>query len=202
MKKNTILLTSLLCASLFLSACNTINSQLHSPGTTTDISIKGPSTPETDPTVSENDPTASTDPESTEPNPTDPKTGLPVYVPGSVQITDMSDIFPFDRQYRYCFYSFKGPWQSLLSEEQKEDFYAWQEEFKVETNYGEFQNEMLLVSIIKRYNIPREAFDAALEKYIASRSVSELKTEFWEAPNADILYTFDNEIINEYYRYE
>ena len=76
------------------------------------------------------------------------------------------------------------------------------EEVAKENNYGEFRDEMFLVSIIKRYNIPREDFDRALEKYLSMRTPHELKTEFWEAPNGDIIYTFDNEIINEYYRYE
>ena len=70
------------------------------------------------------------------------------------------------------------------------------------TNYGEHFDEMYLVSFIKHFNIPREEFDKAVKEYISHRTTEELKKEFWEAPNADIIYTFDNEIINEYYRYE
>lgn len=213
MKRLTLLLTILLCMAILLSACHASQSHLNNPGVTEDTldnDVTDPSTEETDPTEDPEQPTEPTtespteppEEEPTEPQPTDPETGLPVYVPGTIELADFSDMFPFDRQYRYCFYSCKGPWQALLTEEQRADFYVWKAEVAKENNYGEFRDEMFLVSIIKRYNIPREDFDRALENYLSMCTPHELKTEFWEAPNGDIIYTFDNEIINEYYRYE
>jgi hypothetical protein len=77
----------------------------------------------------------------------------------------------------------------------------WLEEESQKTNYGELMDEMLLVSFVKRYNITREEFDAATAKF-AENVKNDTHTEECEVPNGDILYTFDNEIINHYYRYE
>ena len=63
---------------------------------------------------------------------------------------------------------------------------------------------MQLASYLKRYQIPREEFDKAAEKFIANGKAAGWDTtqEEYEVPNGDIIYTFDNEIINQYYRYE
>ncbi len=62
--------------------------------------------------------------------------------------------------------------------------------------------EMCLVSLVKEFNIPRKDFEYAAEK-LKQRYVEcglDLYHEDNEIPNADIIYTFDNKIINEYYR--
>ncbi|MDR2687449.1 MAG: hypothetical protein LBB75_06830, partial [Oscillospiraceae bacterium] len=59
-------------------------------------------------------------------------------------------------------------------------------------------------TLIKRYDVPKGKFEEAIQK-AAKRYVVEghnLTQEAWELPNPDILYTFDNEIINAYYRRE
>lgn len=68
--------------------------------------------------------------------------------------------------------------------------------------------EMPLVSLIKFYNIPREVMEEAIELYYGDyiENAYEFYTptpdmERGEIPNLDIIYTLDNEIINEYYRY-
>ena len=66
--------------------------------------------------------------------------------------------------------------------------------------------EMTAVSFIKYFKIPKEEFLKAC-KATAERHQT-LKNEYgyditdegYEIPNADILYTFDNDIINDYYR--
>jgi len=68
-------------------------------------------------------------------------------------------------------------------------------------------DEMDLVAIIKYCEIPKEEFVAALEnekqRYFADRADAiEFDAESWEPPNPDIIYTFDNDIINAYYRRE
>jgi len=64
--------------------------------------------------------------------------------------------------------------------------------------------EMYFVTLIKRYDVPKEKFEEAIQK-AAERYIAEghnLTQEEWELPNADIIYTFDNEIIDAFYRRE
>ena len=66
--------------------------------------------------------------------------------------------------------------------------------------------EMNLAAVIGHFNIPREeveSYNAALWKSWALQGVDlSIPTEDYELPNLDIIYTFDNEIINAYYRRE
>lgn len=64
---------------------------------------------------------------------------------------------------------------------------------------------MYTVSFVKYFNIPREVFDKACDEfierigYLHEREGDDISTESYELPNADIIYTFDNEITNNYY---
>ena len=64
--------------------------------------------------------------------------------------------------------------------------------------------EMALVTFIKHYKITREDFETAVEEMreLNNRFGNDMNTEWYELPNADIIYTFDNDIINKYYRRE
>src|SRR5690554_3470176 len=127
---------------------------------------------------------------------------LPVYQPESIILEDRNnDEYNFERKYSKAYYKMEAEFWGLLDEEELEDFYECAEDSSEETNYGEHRDEMLLVSFVKRYNITREEFDSVVEKLIEEGGDSEVHEEY-EVPNADIIYTFDNEIINEYYRYE
>ena len=127
---------------------------------------------------------------------------LPEYLPGSIELEDQSnDDYDFQRKYRIAYYRIWGEYMDLLDDEKKSDLYDWLEEESQKTNYGELMDEMLLVSFVKRYNITREEFDAATAKF-AENVKNDTHTEECEVPNGDIIYTFDNEIINHYYRYE
>ncbi len=130
---------------------------------------------------------------------------LPEYKAGSIKLEPQEqDDYSFNRKYRISYYQIWGEFVELLNEEENQDYMEWVDKKSKQENYGELQNEMLLVSFIKRYNIPREKFDQAVEKYIANSKAArcDLLSEQYEAPNGDIIYTFDNEIINRYYRYE
>ena len=61
---------------------------------------------------------------------------------------------------------------------------------------------MVLVTLIKHCNISRQDFDKAVKQLVEQYATSglDMTTEDYEIPNADIIYTFDNEIINAYYR--
>ena len=72
-------------------------------------------------------------------------------------------------------------------------------------HHGELpQSEMTLVTFVKDFNIPKKQFEEATRRYIEHniKHDIEMTFEFFEPPNPDILYTFDNEIINAYYRRE
>lgn len=129
---------------------------------------------------------------------------LPEYKAGSIKLEPQDqDDYTFNRKYRITYYQIWGEFTELLSEEEYQDYMEWVDQKAKKDRYGEFQNEMLLVSFIKRYKIPREEFNQAVEKYIANSKASacDLSSEAYEVPNGDIIYTFDNEVINRYYRY-
>lgn len=72
------------------------------------------------------------------------------------------------------------------------------------TNGGADMEEMYIVSLIKHFNISRETVQKAYDAYMAYSKLDMSKpiSEYREPPNLDIIFTFDNEIINYYYRFE
>jgi apolipoprotein N-acyltransferase len=70
-----------------------------------------------------------------------------------------------------------------------------------ETREPPSEREMVLLSFIKHFNITRERFDKANEEYLNSLIVAgdDLTAEHHEIPNVDLLYTFNNAKINDYY---
>lgn len=128
---------------------------------------------------------------------------LPEYRPGSVKLEPQDqDDYSFERKYRLAYYGIWGYFTACLTEEETADYMQWVDEYNKSTNYGETQEEMLLVTYIKRYNISRAEFDAAVEKMQAEMPPEDgVIYEESEVPNGDIIYTFDNEVINRYYRY-
>ena len=65
--------------------------------------------------------------------------------------------------------------------------------------------EMYTVSFVKYFEISREDFERCCEQkrkrleYLRDELGHDINVEGAEIPNADIIYTFDNEIINNYY---
>lgn len=121
------------------------------------------------------------------------------YEPGTIILGDQKE-YGFVRPYRSLYYSMPGVFLELLTDEQLKDYYYIWDEPQSGTNL----TEMLLVSFVKRYNIPREEFEKAVEKYISNHGLrtSTMLHEDSEIPNTDVIYTFDNELINYYYRFE
>ncbi len=180
MKKPVCLILAFLFLMMPLTAC-TIQRSAQAEGTP---SVPIPS-----------DPIPSSD------EPEEPIPDLPKYVPGSIELQDQQyDLFPYERKYRNAYYTIWGEFTALLPEEEVSRYYDWFVNQNEATNHGEFQEEMLLVSFVKEFNISREDFDAAVEEFRKNNKNS-THHEDYEVPNADIIYTFDNEIINEYYRY-
>ena len=122
---------------------------------------------------------------------------------------------PFDGyKYRAIYYDVPAPFADLVDEDA---YWDWLEN---ETPYRKYPRdnieEMAMVAFVKRFNISRQDFDKANEKYkqilleyggMAFMNPAEedpyydRDKETHEVYNADIIYTFDNELINAYYLY-
>ena len=136
---------------------------------------------------------------------------LPYHVPGSIHLLE-EDSFQhlltehlFPLQFRAEFYRMHGIFSDLVTSEQRDekDRYVW-------GYHGVISGEtMVLMRFVQVHNISREEFDAVLEEYTARLSANDeffgmvrRNDEFNELPNADIIFTFDNEIIRYFYRRE
>ncbi len=115
-------------------------------------------------------------------------------------------------KYRCVYYSISYPFVQLVGEDRYYDW--WYSEYDVIPQNE--RNEMAMVAFVKAFNISREQFDKANAKHIqtdleSGRDIIENPSEYepgydrakevFEVYNADIIYTFDNEIINSYYLY-
>lgn len=138
-------------------------------------------------------------------HPTIAPSSLPQYQPGTILLEDQNyDDYDFERKYRITYYRIWGEFLNLITEEQVQDFYVWADETHKQTGYGATQNTMFLADFVKRYHISRTDFDQAVKEFSINSKLNQydIIPEEYEPPNADIIYTFDDEIINEYYRYE
>ena len=136
-----------------------------------------------------------------------PEEQLPVYEPGSIKMAEKDN----SRKYRAVYYS-------VLRDELKKPAYraaeqnpellsvdAWYRDvYTVKNPGGEEPKEMYLKAMIEYYGIEREEYELAVEEFKAAclKYGLDLSHEYCELPNLDIIYTFDDEIINEYYRYD
>lgn len=199
MKRSILIIFLLMALTVALAACGGDKSDEGTSASTTDPTAV-PSAPTTEPTAVPPAPT-------TEPSePTMPEyVTWSEYVPGTIELVPQkADDFSFERKYRYLYYSYRIKFETLLSAEQKADWREFHSEDVKRNNYGELQEEMLLVTMIKRYNIPKEAFQSVVDYYIqlCQKLDQDMLHEEYEIPHVDVIYTFDNEIINRFYRYE
>ena len=217
MKKHIMIVMGLVCIAMLFAGCGkddapetgitTMATEATIPEKPTE-STNLPTEPTAQPTVPSTQPAVPS--ETTQPvvpsettQPVEPPAPtLPEYVPGSIILEDQdTDDYEYERKYRITYYRIWSEFSDLLDEDQKKDYNTW---FYERVENGSFREEMALAAMVKRYNIPRERFDEAVEAFIANNleSHSNMSQEEYEVPNADIIYTFDNEIINHYYRYE
>ncbi len=108
-------------------------------------------------------------------------------------------------KYRLCYYNVPYHFSILID---KEEFVKWQEE--VYTVQPNDTNQMIIKRFVEDFNISREVFDET-NHAMALKLSKEMEVvpvmnpqdytnqEMWEVYNADIIYTFDDEIINAYY---
>lgn len=217
MKRNILIFLLLVVLAVALTACGEDKADEGTTAPTTEPTII-PSNPTTEDTIPSTEPSApyteATTP-STEPSAPSIEPSVPTmpeyvtwteYVPGSIKLVPQNkDDFSFERKYRWVFYGYHIEFRrEMLTVEQSRDWGIYWDELVANSNGGETQEEMMLVTMIKRYNIPKETFQKAINAYLemAVRLGHDLTHENYEVPNLDIIYTFDNEIINRFYRYE
>ena len=205
MKKSVVLLIVLLCASMLtLAACQPDESGKPQNDTAVSSAEADDAAGKTDDTKDDGTDSLPADNNVSSEQPADDTARLPEYQPGSIRLVDQDqDDYNFQRKYRISYYRIWGEFTECLTEEQNQDYMEWVDKKSKEDGYGKNRNEMLLASFIKRYNIPREEFDKAVRKY-TDKCIElgwDTTTEEYEVPNGDIIYTFDNAIINHYYRY-
>lgn len=122
-----------------------------------------------------------------------------------------SDEFPgfgYDRGYRLLYYTVPDAFESLVSaEEVLEWLQVWREENGIPAagDATADPQEMALVSFLRYFSIDKETAEETArqmqESFAATDSFNQY-TELGEVPDIDLLYTFDNEKINAYYRYD
>lgn len=118
------------------------------------------------------------------------------------------DGFSYNRNYRLIYYTTTN-FDDLVSAEKYDEWFNYFSEMNGYTLSYSYKDkepvEMALVSFIKYCNIPKEDFVKRIDELLKQRELHDeffYYTEQGEIPNADILYTFNNEIIDNYYKYE
>lgn len=197
MKKTTILLLLIFCLFLTFAACT----HPHEPDNTEAYEHME----QTENTSSKNSYTTELTDIQTTTNSTEITTLLAESVGGSDD-----DYFGVRKyKYRYNYYRITAPFVDIVGDE------AYNEWIQSNPVYSSKNlDEMLMVSYIKHFNITREQFDKAnrnREIFFEENNMTMLvypfengeeysyEDEAYEIYNADIIYTFDNSIINEYY---
>jgi len=126
-----------------------------------------------------------------------PPTGLE-HSQGSVDLLDNNYYDDgVDRLYRLTYYRIPGVISDLVPDDK---YMAWADQYF--WNKKDEFTEMPLVTFVKHFDIPREDFERAIAKLAILHAENGTGDEEFEVPNADVIYSFDNETINRYYRYE
>ncbi len=117
--------------------------------------------------------------------------------------TGGGEILP--RKYRNNYYQVPSFFVSLVD---KNEFVEWEREYYLNNNPDD-KNIMVMVGFIKEFNISKENFEKANLEY--AKFIDEVYSgiclnpqdyadqEMQEIYNTEIIYTFNNSLINEYY---
>jgi len=105
---------------------------------------------------------------------------------------------PYDpMKYRPIFYELASSYVELVDANELRKWIA------PRTESEEYLNECVAVSFIKRFNISREDFERANEKRrIRVAEIGLEGTASGEVYDVDLIYTFDNDKINEFFLWE
>jgi hypothetical protein len=145
---------------------------------------------------------------------------LPTYQPGAVKLRDAQwfrseyDI-DYEMKYRKCYYTIGGGIEDDIvyaGVATMDEVNQYIDQKIIWPNNDGFADQMPLKQLVEHFNLPRDAFDRFVEgnlnlqEYLVEEhpndSDYDMSSEEWEIPNPDIIYTFDDEIINNYYRRE
>jgi len=148
------------------------------------------------------------------------------YEPGSIKQFTKEELdyelthnpWAYIKTHRDLFYTVDGFYMNIVGEKYGwEKYREWRDEFDrkfeatldMETGLMEEVKEMILVTMIKHFDISKEDFIKATEKYRKAvekdsneKDVDLSVYEWLEIPNVEVIYTFDNDLISEYYRRE
>jgi len=129
----------------------------------------------------------------------DPEMITPLEKISQIEANDIEVPLPYERQYRYIYYQLESTYYLLADWHEANEFLG---EYEKENPFETEISEMILVTFIKHFQIPREDFEKAVAYQwdYQKRYGVDMTSERFELPNPDIIYTFDNDIINEYYR--
>jgi len=118
-------------------------------------------------------------------------------LPNPEDVSLMADVdayfkLPPNPQYRRVYYSGVDNLPDLYD---IQEYNAWVD------NTPFVENEMRVLQYIRDHNISKEDFITAVSNSLKryERLGYDVTEEMFELPNPDIIYTFDNEIINKYY---
>jgi hypothetical protein len=143
---------------------------------------------------------ASTSPPHTTAEIVDVTTYPKSYIPGSIKLHDgpMGDMIDFPVTHRFIWYEIQGSYADLVD---LDAYNSWEYPPHVA---GEEPTEMLYVAFVKYFNINKLDFIRVTEeeRKLSLKLGKDITEESFELPNPDIIYTFDDDIINEYYRRE
>ena len=128
---------------------------------------------------------------------------LPRHVTGSLVLMPEDNLsgvvdLSMPPQFRRTFYVVPGEIMDMVRGGERSR-YDWL------TNEGrELQDQMLLMHFIQYFNISRADFDIVIERKREAglRRGVNFATEWGELPNADIIFTFDDDIVRYFYRRE
>lgn len=109
------------------------------------------------------------------------------------------------RKYRNNYYSIPASFIKIVG---KESFEKWEDIYLAE-NYPDDSNEMVMLAYVKEFEISKEDFERANLEYakfidavyshICLNPQDYADQEMQEIYNTEIIYSFDNKKINEYY---
>ncbi|MCL2827298.1 MAG: hypothetical protein FWD99_00985 [Oscillospiraceae bacterium] len=129
--------------------------------------------------------------------------GLPYHIPGSIALRpdgffEEQYNLPFTLQHRAVFYTLPADIEMMVEDQ---EVGIWVDENIIDTD-PDGPAVMPLVAFIQRFNIQKEDFVTVVEEMRKNAIASgfDLYDEDFELPNADIIFTFDNELISHFYR--
>ena len=103
--------------------------------------------------------------------------------------------------YRPIYYNMSASFANLVG---RHAYFEWELD-RVENHYEEYQNECIAVSLIKKFGVSKEDFIKANEEkrqFVKDNGDSPEDSSLYELYPVDLIYTFDNTKINEFFLWE